>query len=160
MRHRVATKKLSRDTDHRKMLLRNLSSALVTFEKVDTTLAKAKFVQAYVEEIITKAIRASKSQDKIVRFNAYKALRTDMITEDAVKKLLDDVAHRYESATGGYTRIVKTGNRDGDNSATARIELTKKAKKTKGTTEKKDTKKTEVKEVKEELSKEVKKEEK
>jgi large subunit ribosomal protein L17 len=147
MRHRVATKKLSRDVDHRKMLLRNLAAGLITHEKIDTTLAKAKYVQPYVEDLITKAIKTAKSADKVVKFNAYKALVISMATKEAVKKLLEDVSMRYETTTGGYTRIVKTGNRDGDNAATARIELTKAAKKVTKST--KDTKVTKEKETKE-----------
>lgn len=127
MRHRVAKTKLSRDMDHRKMLLRNLTASLIEHEKVKTTHQKAKFLQPYAETLITKAIKASNSKDKVIRFNTLKDLKNAIYSETAVKKLIDDVAPRYKEATGGYTRITKTGNRVGDNAEMSSIELTKTA---------------------------------
>lgn len=127
MRHRVAKTKLSRDMDHRKALLRNLTASLIQNEKVKTTHAKAKFVQPYVETVITKAIKASTTKDKVLKFNTLKDLRNALYSEEAVKKLVDDVAVRYKEPTGGYTRVTKIGNRDGDNAEMSRIELTKSA---------------------------------
>jgi len=125
MRHRVVKTKLSRDMDHRKSLLRNLTASLIENEKVKTTHAKAKFVQPYAEAVITKAIKASTTKDKVLKFNTLKDLRNALYSEEAVKKLVDDVAVRYKEPTGGYTRVTKISNRDGDNAEMSRIELTK-----------------------------------
>ena len=63
------------------------------------------------------------SKDKVAVFNTLKELRKAIGNEEAIKKLMDSVASRFEERAGGYTRIIKTGNRDGDNANTARIEL-------------------------------------
>ncbi|HXK52425.1 50S ribosomal protein L17 [Candidatus Nomurabacteria bacterium] len=141
MRHRVNTKKMNRDTDHRKALLRNLSASLILHGKVETTLAKAKFVKPYVEKLVTKA-RTGNSFDALNKVNA--KLRSN----EALKKLFSDVAPSFEKRPGGYTRIVKLGYRDGDNAPMARLEFVKtketktKDSKAKVTPEKADGKKT------------------
>ncbi len=167
MRHHVGKTKLSRDMDHRKALLKNLAESLITNEKVKTTHAKAKFVQPYAENLITKAVKANNSKDKVIKFNTLKELRNAIFTDEAVKKLMDDLAPRYKDTKGGYTKITKMGNRDGDNSSVSRIELvggeTKKAPKVKEAVEVKTEeiaeKKEEVTEAKKLKSKRVKKEE-
>jgi len=116
MRHRVVTKKLNRDASHRKALLRNLSDSLLVKGKVETTLAKAKYVRPYVERLITTAIKNN-------NFNAMKAVKNKLYLESTVKKLFEDIALKLKNKNGGYTRIVRTRNRDGDNAEMARIEL-------------------------------------
>lgn len=123
MRHRVAKKKMGRPAGHRDALEKNLAVSLIIHEKIETTLEKAKFVKPFVERVITKAKKGFSSPDKIVVFNTVKELRKAIGNEEAVKKLMDNLAGRFEKRPGGYTRIIKTGNRDGDNANTARIEL-------------------------------------
>ncbi len=123
MRHRVAKKKMGRPAGHRGSLEKNLAVSLIIHEKMDTTLEKAKFVKPFVEKVITKAKKGFSSPDKIVVFNTVKELRKVIGNEEAIKKLMDNLAGRFEKRAGGYTRIIKTGNRDGDNANTARIEL-------------------------------------
>ena len=123
MRHRVAKKKMGRPAGHRGSLEKNLAVSLIIHEKMDTTLEKAKFVKPFVEKVITKAKKGFSSADKIVVFNTVKELRKVIGNEEAIKKLMDNLAGRFEKRAGGYTRIIKTGNRDGDNANTARIEL-------------------------------------
>ena len=130
MRHRVDKKKLSRDVDHRKALLRNLSTALITYESIRTTESKAKFVKPYVEKLVTKAKSG-------YSFNLGKYLKTKLYSEDTIKKLINDIAPRYLNRPGGYTRIVKIGNRDGDKAMMARIEFVKEVATTKKTKAKK-----------------------
>jgi len=122
MRHNVKTKSLNRTSAHRDALLKNLSESLITHGKIETTIDKAKYVRPYVEKLITKA-KAAQNQDKITMFNAVKYLKTKLITENVIKKLLTEIAPKFVKTNGGYTRIVRTGNRDGDNAVTARIEL-------------------------------------
>ena len=123
MRHRVVKKTLGRTKDQREALISNLSSQLIEVGKINTTLAKAKAVRPKVEKLITKAVKAVKSEDKILKFNTVKLLRKSLRSESAIRKLMDDVAPKFKDRPGGYTKIIKTGNRDGDNADTARIEL-------------------------------------
>ena len=123
MRHKVAKKKMGRPAGHRGSLEKNLAVSLIIHEKMETTLEKAKFVRPFVEKVITRAKKGFSSSDKVVVFNTVKELRKTIGNEEAVRKLMDNVAGRFEKRDGGYTRIIKTGNRDGDNANTARIEL-------------------------------------
>ncbi|HBY09841.1 50S ribosomal protein L17 [candidate division WWE3 bacterium RIFOXYC2_FULL_42_13] len=151
MRHRVAKKKMGRPEGHRGSLEKNLAVSLIIHEKIETTLEKAKFVKPFVERVITKAKKGFSSSDKIIVFNTVKELRKAIGNEEAIKKLMDNIAGRFEKRAGGYTRIIKTGNRDGDNANTARIELLpaeKKAETPKVEKKKSVSKKTEKKEKK------------
>ncbi len=115
MRHRVVKKKLGRDLDHRKALRRNLATELIDHESVETTLAKAKFIRPYVEKLVTYA---KNHEDRLVLL---RYLRSHLSTEEAVRKVIDVIAPRYKSRPGGYVRIKRIGNRDGDNALLARI---------------------------------------
>jgi large subunit ribosomal protein L17 len=135
MRHRVAKVKLNRDMAHRKALLKNMSASLIEHEKIETTLIKAKSLRPYVEKLVTKAKRGSD-------FNTLRYLRKKLFSEDAIKKLVDDIAPKFKGRKGGYTRIVRVRNRDGDNSVMAVIEFVqvKQSKKDKPESEKAETK--------------------
>ena len=119
MRHRVGTKKLNRTTGHRKALLRNLSSSLIINESIETTIVKAKFVKPYVEKIITKA----KKSQNIGNLNRVKAR---LNSEEATRRVFEELVSRYRDTPGGYTRIVKLGFRAGDKAPMARLEFVKK----------------------------------
>jgi len=123
MRHRVVKKTLGRNKDQRKALIANLSAQLIEQGKINTTLAKAKVIKPHVEKLVTKAIRANKSGDKVVKFNAVKLMRKHIRSEEAIRKVFEDIAPKFSDRSGGYTRIIKTGNRSGDNSLLARIEF-------------------------------------
>ena len=116
MRHRVQGKKLNRDPAHRKALMKNLSTSLITHKSIETTLAKAKFVRPYVEKLVTKA-----KNDQ--SFTTVKCLKNKLTTKTAVRSLIDDIAPLYKKRNGGYTRIIKLPERDGDNAKMARIEF-------------------------------------
>lgn len=116
MRHRVVGKKLNRDKDHREALLKNLASSLLINGKIETTLAKAKFVKPFVEKLITKA--------KDNSFNSLRLLRSRLGNEIALEKLFTEIAPTFKERNGGYTRIQRVGKiRKGDNSELATIEL-------------------------------------
>lgn len=133
MRHRVKKKTLKRDADHRKALLRNLSASLVMNESLVTTVTKAKYLRPYVEKIITKA---KKNND----FNTIKQLKKFIYQEEAIRKLIDDLGPRFKNRNGGYTRIIKIGDRKGDNAPLAMIEFVEKPAKVKKKKTKKDEK--------------------
>ncbi len=115
MRHRNYGRKLSRNTEHRRALLRNLVTSLILEERIETTVAKAKAARGIAEEMITLGKRADLHSRRLAA--AY------CMTAAAVKKLFEDVAKRYASRSGGYTRVVRTGWRKGDGADTAVLEL-------------------------------------
>ena len=116
MRHQKTRNKLSRDSAHRKALLMNLSKELIEHERIKTTEAKAKAVKPEVEKLITLAKRG----DLHARRQALSTLAQDKF---AVHKLFDEVAPRYAGREGGYTRILKIGQRSGDATEMVFIEL-------------------------------------
>jgi large subunit ribosomal protein L17 len=115
MRHRNYGKKLSRNTEHRRALLRNLVTSLILEERIVTTGPKAKAARGVAEEMITLGKRGD--------LHARRQAASYFLKATAVKKLFEDVAKRYVSRTGGYTRIVPIGWRKGDGADTAVLEL-------------------------------------
>jgi large subunit ribosomal protein L17 len=115
MRHRNAGYKLGRNTSHRRALLRNLVTAIVLEDRVETTVAKAKAARPHVEKLIT----LGKKGDLHARRQALAYLQT----REAVTRLFDTVAPRYGDRDGGYLRIVRTGYQRGDGAEKAFIEL-------------------------------------
>ena len=116
MRHQKTRHKLSRDSAHRKALLKNLCREVIDHERIKTTEAKAKAVKPEIEKLITLAKRG----DLHARRQALSQLGQDA---SIVHKLFEEVAPRYAGRSGGYTRILKLGPRHGDNAPMARIEL-------------------------------------
>jgi large subunit ribosomal protein L17 len=115
MRHRLANKKLSRNSAQRKALLRSLVTSFLDKERINTTLAKAKALRPVAEKIITLAKKNSlHARRKVLRF---------VYEKNVVKKLFEDIGPRFTERPGGYTRIIKTGQRAGDGAQLAIIEL-------------------------------------
>lgn len=115
MRHGDKIKNLSRTKAHRDALLSNLSSQLIEYKRIVTTLAKAKALRVYVEPLITKSKDNSTHQRRIVFGH--------LQNKEAVKELFDVVAPKVGGRPGGYTRIIKLGIRPGDAAEKAMIEL-------------------------------------
>lgn len=115
MRHRVKVKKLDRKKAPREMMLRNLASSILIYEKVKTSEAKAKVVRSLVEKMITVAKKGD--------LNARRKLIETLPQKIAVKKAMDVLGERYKDRDGGYTRIIKLGTRQGDGARIAQIEL-------------------------------------
>lgn len=115
MRHRNKIKKLDREKAPREMMLRNLAASVLIYESVSTTEAKAKAVRSLVEKTITIA----KKDDLIGR----RRLIALLPQPNAVKKLMEVIGKRYKGRKGGYTRIIKLNNRQGDGAKMVRIEL-------------------------------------
>lgn len=115
MRHRNKIKTLDRQAGPRNLMLRNLASSILLYEKVKTTKAKAIAVRPLVERMIT----ASKKGDLSARRGLIKVL----LQKNAVKKAMDVLGARYKTRAGGYTRIVKLGQRAGDGAEMVQIEL-------------------------------------
>ena len=115
MKHNITHRKLNRTTSHRKALLMNMSNALIKHEQITTTLPKAKELRPFVEKIITLG--------KVGDLQSRRKTISILQDEKNTKKIFDIFAERYKERKGGYTRIVKVGNRFGDNAPTAIIEL-------------------------------------
>ena len=115
MRHRIKGRKLGRTTSHRAATLRSLATALIKHKKITTTLAKAKQTRLFVEPLITKAKNNS--------VHARRLVSRDIKDSDVVKELFGEVVPKIGDRPGGYTRVIKLGNRVGDAAEMAIIEL-------------------------------------
>jgi large subunit ribosomal protein L17 len=115
MRHQAKGRQLSRTSEHRRALLRNMATSLFLHERIETTVAKAKELRPYAERLITLARRG----DLHARRLAARRLRE----REAVTRLFKDIGPRFAARPGGYTRILKLGHRPGDGAEVARIEL-------------------------------------
>jgi len=115
MRHGKKFNHLGRTTPHRKAMLANMASSLILHKRINTTLAKAKALRVYVEPLITK----SKDDSTHSRRTVFSYLQD----KEAVAELFREVSVKIASRPGGYTRILKTGNRLGDNADMCMMEL-------------------------------------
>ncbi|MEQ8303183.1 MAG: 50S ribosomal protein L17 [Cyclobacteriaceae bacterium] len=115
MRHGKKFNHLSRTTAHRKAMLANMASSLIKHKRVSTTVAKAKALRSYVEPIINKSKEDTTHSRRVVF--------SHLQDKDTVKELFAVVAGKVAERPGGYTRIIKVGNRAGDNADMCIIEL-------------------------------------
>ncbi len=115
MRHGKKFNHLSRKTAHRKAMLANMACSLIEHKRINTTVAKAKALRQYVEPLITKSKNDSTHNRRIVFGN--------LRSKEAVSELFRDVAVKVGDRPGGYLRIIKLGNRQGDNADMAMVEL-------------------------------------
>ncbi|WP_271406530.1 50S ribosomal protein L17 [Tenacibaculum soleae] len=115
MRHGKKFNHLGRQTAHRKAMLANMGCSLIEHKRINTTLAKAKALRMFIEPIITK----SKSDTTHNRRTVFSYLRS----KEAVTELFKEVSVKVADRPGGYVRIIKLGNRQGDNASMAMVEL-------------------------------------
>ncbi len=122
MRHGVAGKKLSRTSDQRTALRRTLINQLFEHERIKTTRAKAQAIRGEAEKLITLARNSGNGTD-IDKVNARRLAASRLANPDTVRKLFDDIAPRFTNRNGGYTRVLKLGQRLGDAAEIVLIEL-------------------------------------
>ena len=115
MRHLKSGRKLGRTSAHRKALFRNMVTALIRRERIQTTLAKAKELRSHVEKTITLGKKGT--------LHAKRLARRVVVEKEAFIKLFGPLSERYAKRAGGYTRIIKIGHRLGDDAPMAFIEL-------------------------------------
>ena len=115
MRHKMGHRKLNRTSSHRKAMFANMSAALIKHEQIRTTIAKAKELRPIVEKLITLGKKGS--------LHARRFAIARLAPDAHIEKLFGEIAKRYEARNGGYTRIIKDGNRYGDSASMAYIEL-------------------------------------
>ena len=123
MKHRIGFNALSRRSGQRKALKRNMVTSLFRYERVETTKAKAKEVQRMAEKMITRA--------KVDSVHSRRMIARDINDEAVLAKLFTQIAPLFIERKGGYTRILKTGNRQGDAAEMAILELVVKTEKPK-----------------------------
>ena len=115
MRHGNKVNHLGRKSDHRKAMLSNMANSLIEHKRINTTVAKAKALRGFVEPLITK----SKTDSTHSRRTVFSYLKN----KEAVSALFRDIAPKVATRNGGYTRIIRTGFRLGDNAEMCMIEL-------------------------------------
>ncbi len=115
MRHKIAHRKLNRTQEHRKALIKNMLNALIKHEQIQTTLPKAKELKVAVDKIITLGKKNTLASKKI--------LISRLQDQEIVKKVTTTLLKRYEKRNGGYSRVIRSGYRYGDNAPKAFIEL-------------------------------------
>ena len=134
MRHQKNLNHLGRTSSHRKAMLANMASSLIIHKRITTTLAKAKVLRPYIEPLLTQA--------KIDSTHARRLVFSYLQDKDAVSELFREISIKIANRPGGYTRILKTGNRLGDNAEMCMIELVDYNENLLGTTEEKKAKST------------------
>ena|SRR5688572_28479719 len=120
MRHNRKGRQLSRTHSHRRAMLRNMVTSLFEHERITTTLAKAKEARPVAERLITKARRGASDE---ARLAARRHVSAYLRSETVARKLMDDIAPRYATRPGGYTRIYRLGPRPGDAGQMGILEL-------------------------------------
>jgi len=115
MRHRVAGRKLSRHTQHRELMFRNMLTSLLQYERIETTLAKGKELRGWADRIIS----LGKKGTLHARRRVFALLRN----KEIVKKLFDEIAPKFKDREGGYTRVYRLGWRQGDGAPLSLVEL-------------------------------------
>jgi len=139
VRHGDRVKKLGREAGHRQALLRNLVTALIKYERIRTTVAKAKEARRFAERLVSKAVSGTLTDRReVLRFITDKVL---------VRKLFNEIVPRLTDRRGGYTRIYRIGHRSGDSAEMAYLEFVVRGEK-KGSEKEKDEGKKKSKELK------------
>lgn len=115
MRHGKKFNHLGRTASHRKAMLSNMASSLIKYKRINTTIAKAKALKKYVEPLITKA--------KVNTTNSRRVVFKYLQDKESIIELFADIAEKVADRPGGYTRILKTGTRLGDNAEMCVMEL-------------------------------------
>jgi len=115
MRHKLAYRKLNRTSEHRKALFKNMLNSLIKYEQITTTLPKAKELKPKIDKAITLG--------KKKNLQSKKDLFTKLQDKSSVDKLIKTLSQRYEKRKGGYSRVIRSGFRYGDDAPMAIIEL-------------------------------------
>ena len=115
MRHKLAYRKLNRTSEHRKALFKNMLNSLIKYEQITTTLPKAKELKPKIDKAITLG--------KKKNLQSKKNLFSELQNKSSVDKLSKALSQRYEKRKGGYSRVIRSGFRYGDNAPMAIIEL-------------------------------------
>jgi len=124
MRHRMKGRRMQRTSSHRQALMKNMMAALIKHEQIKTTLPKAKELRPHIEKLVTLAKKGGLSNRRLAM--------SRLMDETQLKKLFDTLAERYSDRNGGYTRIIKAGQRASDAAPMAIIEFVERDEDAKG----------------------------
>ncbi len=116
MRHSVVNNKFRMKTAHRKATFSNMAKSLIEHGRIETTLEKAKYLRTYIEPLITLGKKGTLATRRVAIARLHH--------KDTVNRLFDVIAHSFKDRNGGYTRIIRSGKRRGDNANMAYIEFT------------------------------------
>lgn len=119
----TAYAKLGRDSSARKALFRDLATDLIINERIETTVSKAKVLRPIIEKMVTLGKRGDLHARRQVAAYIRKEVANEETGQDAIQKLFDEIAPRFEDRQGGYTRVLKAGPRRGDAAELAIIEF-------------------------------------
>ncbi|MBU1119429.1 50S ribosomal protein L17 [Patescibacteria group bacterium] len=117
MRHRKKRDKLRKQSSHRNLMVRSLMNDLIMNEKLQLTSAKARVVSSSYEQLVTKTMKAQDSRNK------KRILHSLLNNKEVEKKFLKEVLPKYSKGASGMTRVIKIGNRQGDNALVCQVEL-------------------------------------
>lgn len=123
MRHRKSGRKLKRTASHKNALLANISTQLLRHKRIQTTVAKAKETRTFVEKLITRAKHALAAGNGAASIHERRQVARYIKDRAVVKELFTEIAQKVAERPGGYTRVVKLGQRHGDGAEVAVIEL-------------------------------------
>ena len=123
MRHRKSGRKLKRTASHRKATLIALCTALLRSKKIRTTVAKAKETRMVVEKLITRAKNAVAAEGTVKNIHARRQIARYIKEREVIKELFNEIAQKVAHRAGGYTRVIKLGQRAGDGAEVALLEL-------------------------------------
>ena len=123
MRHRTFGRRLNKSGSHRNSLRRNLINDLFIHERINTTEAKARAIRGDAERVISIAKRCHRIGDEISQVHARRTIMRRLNNKKVVDKVVEEIAPRYENRAGGYTRLIKTGQRQGDAAQMTLLEL-------------------------------------
>ncbi len=123
MRHRVKRHRINRPKDHRVALLRNQARELIERGSIVTTIAKAKALKVFFDKLMSKAVKAASTDDKLRSMNLRRQINRHLHDRKLTNKFVDEIATKYVGRNGGFTRIVRIGYRRGDGAELALIQL-------------------------------------
>ena len=123
MRHNKHHASLGVTREHREAMLSNLAASLILHGRIQTTLTKAKALRPFIEKVVTLAKKGAAASSPAVKLHYYRLALSRLRDESAVALLFKERVSAFQNRKGGYTRIVKIGNRPGDAAETALIEL-------------------------------------
>ncbi len=123
MRHRVKRHRINRPRDHRTALLRNQARELVEHGSIMTTVSKAKALKIFFDKLMSKAVKAASTDDKIKSMNLRRQINRHLGDRRLTNKFVDEIASGHVDRKGGYTRIIRVGYRRGDGAEMALVQI-------------------------------------
>ena len=123
MRHRVKRHRINRPKDHRMALLRNQARELVEHGSIMTTISKAKALKVFFDKLMSKAVKAASTDDKIRSMNLRRQINRYLGDRRLTNKFVDEIASKHTDRKGGYVRIIRVGYRRGDGAEMALVQI-------------------------------------